>query len=138
MPRSAALREPGRRDAAGRLVPPAVRPAGARLAIGTWVDGEFVLLEAELVGLSGDGALALVRGAIAVDQSVWLRLVDSAGSGGAPATVLARTWLRGGRCAVRLALEEDCPAGFVETLVARLAETSAHRHWMGRGPRARA
>ena len=109
-----------------------------RLLVGTWSDGEFMLLEAELVGLSGDGIHAMVRGAVATGQTVWLRLQGFDGSSsGAPATVLSTTWLRGGRCAVRLALDEACPAGFIEALVARLAEPAIRRPQLGRIPHAR-
>lgn len=118
---------------ASRAVP---RPE-RRFLVGTWSDGEFVLLEAELVGLSGDGVHALVRGAVEAGQPVWLRLQGSEGSRGAPATVLSTTWLRGGRCAVRLALDEACPAGFIEALVARLAEPAVRPPRVERSPHAR-
>ncbi len=96
-------------------------PRGGRLVLGYWADDEFAIVAGELVNLSEDGILAIAEGLIRRDQRIWIRIDEATSVQTATATVLGANWLRDGRCALRLALDEDCPAGVYEALVACLA-----------------
>lgn len=91
-------------------------PGPGRLGLGYWKDDEFVIVVAQLVNVTRDGVLVIAEQAIPADRRIWIRLDDSPSTGTAQAVALAATWTRHGRCAVRLALNEDCPAGILEAL----------------------
>jgi len=93
--------------------------------VGCWIEKRFVVRKAHLLSLSGDGIQAIADGPIGRNQQVWLRRNLTRSSDTAPALVLASSWLRGGRCALRLALDEACPAGFLEGLVEDLAASES-------------
>ncbi|WP_406696838.1 hypothetical protein V5E97_38200 [Singulisphaera sp. Ch08] len=95
--------------------------APGKLALGCWSGDEFVIVNAQLINICQDGILAVVNGPIQVGQTVWLRLDEAKSLDGIQATVLGSNWLRRGRSAVRLALNENCPAGVYEALVRSLS-----------------
>ena len=91
--------------------------ASGKIAIGCWSGDDFVVIDAQLINISQDGILATVNGPLRSGQSVWLRLDEAKTLDNVQATVLGSNWLRRGRCAVRLALHEDCPAGVYEAMI---------------------
>lgn len=107
--------------------PSRLAPEVGRLGLGYWSEDEFVIVAAQLVNISEDGILAIADGAVRPDRPAWVRLDMGASVGTARATVLAATWLRQGRCALRLVLDEDCPAGIYEALVSSLPRPGGAR-----------
>jgi hypothetical protein len=113
----------------GRLSPPHAPDSGLRrrpterteaqgkFSIGCWSGDDFIVVAAQLVNIGQDGLMAIVDGAIRKGQPVWLRLDGAKPAENVQAIVLGATWLRRGRCALRLALPENCPVGFYEALV---------------------
>jgi|GEM_PF-4188428 len=99
------------------------------LWVGTWSGEDFVVLKGQLVSVTQNGLFAVVDGPVRAGQRIWLRLDGTASSAtNVPALVLGATWLRRGRCALRLELPENGPVGFYEALVREFSRARAQTH----------